>query len=156
MMLENWTAVAFHQSFYETCQPSICTYSYQTRNSISSVITIVIQLVGGLTIILKILVPKIVKLFRSRPCIRHENTTQGFSINRLFVKIKDFVKNFNLFHLKISFKTNSQRQFQLEVMSTRLFIILFIISLTIFVILISLIPIKRTIIFDKPSYENYS
>ncbi|CAF1283435.1 unnamed protein product [Adineta steineri] len=41
-------------------------------------------------------------------------------------------------------------------MSTRLFIILFIISLTIFVILISLIPIKRTIIFDKPSYENYS
>ncbi|CAF1575414.1 unnamed protein product, partial [Adineta steineri] len=156
MMLENWTAVAFHQSFYETCQPSLCTYSYQTRNSISSVITIVIQLVGGLTIILKILVPKIVKLFRSRPCIRHENTTQGFSINRLFVKIKDFVKNFNLFHLKISFKTNSQRQFQLEVISTRLFIILFINSLTIFVILISLIPIKRTITFDKPSYENYS
>ncbi|CAF1058664.1 unnamed protein product [Adineta steineri] len=66
------------------------------------------------------------------------------------------MKNFNLFHLKISFKTNSQRQFQLEVISTRLFIILFIISLTIFAILISLIPIKRTIIFDKPSYENYS
>ncbi|CAF3903531.1 unnamed protein product, partial [Adineta steineri] len=156
MMLENWTAVAFHQSFYETCQPSLCTYSYQTQNSISSVITIVIQLVGGLTILLRILVPKIVKLFRSRPCIRHENTTQGFSINQLFVKTKDFMKNFNLFHLKISFKTNSQRQFQLEVISTRLFIILFIISLTIFVILISLIPIKRTIIFDKPSYENYS
>ncbi|CAF1566467.1 unnamed protein product, partial [Adineta steineri] len=156
MMLENWTAVAFHQSFYETCQPSLCTYSYQTQNSISSAITIVIQLVGGLTILLRILVPKIVKIFRSRPCIRHENTTQGSSINQFFVKIKDFVKNFNLFHLKISFKTNSQRQFQLEVISTRLFIILFIISLTIFIILISLIPIKRTITFDKPSYENYS
>ncbi|CAF3998401.1 unnamed protein product [Adineta steineri] len=156
MMIENWTAVAFHQSFYETCQPSLCTYSYQTQNSISAVITIVIQLVGGLTVLLKILVPKIVKIFRSSRCIHHENTTQGFSINQIFIKIKDFVKNFNLFHSKISFQTKLQRQIQLEVMSTRLFVFLFIVSLTIFVILISLIPVKQTVTFDKPSYENYS
>jgi hypothetical protein len=63
LMVEQWNSSVMFNSYYNECQPAQCTYTYVTKNDIIYIVTTLIGLVGGLITVLKLVVPRLVKLF---------------------------------------------------------------------------------------------
>ncbi|CAF3999813.1 unnamed protein product, partial [Adineta steineri] len=68
LMVEEWNNATIYDGYYNECQPSKCSYSYQGKNGVIYIITTVIGLVGGLITVLKLIVPRAVRLVMF--CIR--------------------------------------------------------------------------------------
>lgn len=62
LMIESWNPIINHQDYYQSCQPSYCTYSIVKRKDFISVITILFGIIGGLNKILRLLLPPCVIL----------------------------------------------------------------------------------------------
>ncbi|CAF1545316.1 unnamed protein product [Adineta steineri] len=74
IMVEQFIPSIIYNSYYNACQPTECTYTYQTKNSIIYIVTTLIGLLGGLITVLKLIVPPVVMFIRkekerSRPDI---------------------------------------------------------------------------------------
>ncbi len=65
LMVEQWTNTTSYKDYYAQCHPETCTYTYTGKNNWLVVVTATIGVFGGLARILKIVVPRLVKLFRS-------------------------------------------------------------------------------------------
>jgi hypothetical protein len=63
LMVEQWNSSLIYDSYYNECQPAQCSYTYVTTNDIIYIVTTLIGLVGGLITVLKLVVPRLVKLF---------------------------------------------------------------------------------------------
>jgi hypothetical protein len=63
LMVEQWNSSLMYDSYYNECQPTQCTYTYVTKNDIIYIVTTLVGLVGGLITVLKLVVPRLVKLF---------------------------------------------------------------------------------------------
>jgi hypothetical protein len=68
MMVERWNRSIFYGNFYQNCHPANCSFTYQERIHIVSIITTVIGVFGGLSTILQLLSPVLVQIFFK--CIR--------------------------------------------------------------------------------------
>ena len=64
LFVEEWESSANYTASFIQCQPSICTYSVIERYQLIYVVTSVIGLLGGLSVILRIFVPPSVKIVR--------------------------------------------------------------------------------------------
>ncbi|UJR07206.1 hypothetical protein I4U23_011494 [Adineta vaga] len=62
LFLEQWSIERNYSSYYEQCLPSICFYTYIERFNILYIITLIFGLQGGLTIVLKWICPKLVRI----------------------------------------------------------------------------------------------
>ncbi|CAF1409700.1 unnamed protein product [Adineta steineri] len=60
LMIEEWNNETSFQFYYKQCNPYLCSYSYDVKGDISYVIAITFGLIGGLTTILKTIIPSIV------------------------------------------------------------------------------------------------
>jgi hypothetical protein len=60
LFIEYWSQSLNYSSYFALCQPASCSYEILRRNSLLETITIIIGLVGGLSISLRILVPFVV------------------------------------------------------------------------------------------------
>ncbi|CAF1626993.1 unnamed protein product, partial [Adineta steineri] len=60
LLVEQWTVNISYEAFYKQCAPATCTISFKGRNSLPVIITFLLGIFGGLTIVLKLLVPIIV------------------------------------------------------------------------------------------------
>ncbi|CAF1054872.1 unnamed protein product [Adineta steineri] len=74
IMVEQFIPSIIYNSYYNACQPTECTYTYQTKNSIIYIVTTLIGLLGGLITVLKLIIPPVVMFIRkekerSRPDI---------------------------------------------------------------------------------------
>ncbi|CAF4104333.1 unnamed protein product [Adineta steineri] len=80
LMVEKWNNATIYDGYYNECQPSKCSYSYETKNSAVYIITTVIGLVGGLITVLKLIVPRAVRLimFCIRRCTVKRNAVSPF------------------------------------------------------------------------------
>ncbi|CAF3386190.1 unnamed protein product [Rotaria sp. Silwood2] len=58
--VEQWLYNISYSTFYSTCQPSICTYSVSKRKDLLEVITIILGLYSGLTLILRLIAPLLI------------------------------------------------------------------------------------------------
>jgi hypothetical protein len=63
MMVEQWNSSASYASFYQKCHPAFCSYTYENRIDVVYIVTTVIGLFGGLTIILRLISLAVVKIF---------------------------------------------------------------------------------------------
>ena len=63
-MIDQWSESVSYSSYYEKCQPSHCTATYNGRNDLIYIVTFLIGMVGGLTSVLVIIVPPLVKFMR--------------------------------------------------------------------------------------------
>lgn len=61
--LEEWTYNIFYSAFFSQCQPLKCTYVTSQRKSIMQVITILLGLYGGLTLILGFIIRRLIHTF---------------------------------------------------------------------------------------------
>jgi hypothetical protein len=68
LMIEQWNATYIYDRYYNECQPTQCSYILQTRNDAIYVVTTLFGIAGGLTTVLKLVVPILVKLIMY--CIR--------------------------------------------------------------------------------------
>ena len=66
LMIEEWNATIRYTKYYDVCRPDKCGYSVEGRNDLIYIITTVVGIVGGLTTVLKFVVPWLVKLIRKR------------------------------------------------------------------------------------------
>jgi hypothetical protein len=77
MMAENWTYTSSHESFYNQCNPFECVFSYEGNNGFFETGTILMELAGGLTMIIKFLIPLIIKRLRKRPLTEEQRQFEG-------------------------------------------------------------------------------
>jgi hypothetical protein len=75
-MIEKWNEQISFSSYYQQCNPVSCVYTYNKQGDLAYVLTTTIALIGGLTTILKIIVPSIVAFIRrkKRPQAIHTDT----------------------------------------------------------------------------------
>jgi hypothetical protein len=66
LMIEEWNLSITYNNYYNACQPIVCTYIYETKNSIVYIITVLLGLVGGLITALEFVVPILVKFIRRK------------------------------------------------------------------------------------------
>ena len=83
LMIESITMNASHEQYYNNCQPSICFYTIQKHNNFIYVFTVVLGLVGGLSNVLQVILPRLVTLCNKLikqlcHCIRCRNQIQPF------------------------------------------------------------------------------
>jgi hypothetical protein len=65
-MIEQWNEQISFNSYYEKCNPVFCVYTYNKQGDLSYMFTTIIGLIGGLTTILKIIIPSIVAFLRRK------------------------------------------------------------------------------------------
>ena len=61
LMIEQWNSSIMYDSYYNECQPSQCTYTYETKNNAIYIVTTLFGLIGGLVTALQLIVPRLVK-----------------------------------------------------------------------------------------------
>ncbi|CAF4022012.1 unnamed protein product [Adineta steineri] len=64
LMVEEWNDKTSFQFYFKQCNPYFCSYSYDIKGDISYVFAITFGLIGGLTTILKTIIPSIVLMIR--------------------------------------------------------------------------------------------
>ena len=61
LFIDQWLTTKNYSSYYQRCLPSLCSYSYIQKFSIIYIISFILGLQGGLTIVLKWICPKIIQ-----------------------------------------------------------------------------------------------
>ena len=65
MFIENWTLSSDFDSYFTNCNPISCTYTYDERYALIATITVLIGLLGRLSVPLRLILPPCVKLMVS-------------------------------------------------------------------------------------------
>ena len=66
LMIEEWNFSSTYDGYYNVCRPAQCTYTLETRNDIIYILTTLFGIAGGLITVLKLIVPRLVKLIRKK------------------------------------------------------------------------------------------
>jgi len=82
LFIENWTEILNYTSYFGQCQPQSCLYDINERAQVLYIITSLLGLYGGLTVVLRIIIPYIVtylvnKLGRRATLVAQPDTTVG-------------------------------------------------------------------------------
>lgn len=64
LFIEDWTETTNYLSYFAQCQPKSCVYTFIEKRELIVLVTSVVGLLGGLTVILRILVPPSIKLIQ--------------------------------------------------------------------------------------------
>ncbi|CAF2635901.1 unnamed protein product [Rotaria sp. Silwood2] len=62
LLVDQWETAVSYEQYFETCAPLSCTYTVRQRPDLAYIITSIIGLYGGLTVVLKLTVPGLVNL----------------------------------------------------------------------------------------------
>ncbi len=162
LMIENWNIEVNYIAYFKSCKPSSCTYSFNSRNSILYIIITVFGLIGGITTILYFLIPFIIAFIRRRKKQRTGNepesvldqtlTIRQTRLHILWLWVKRKLVTLNIFK---DVRSNDEYHLRNQILSTRLFIILLIVSMFFFALYSSLIVITKTVTVNKPSLDRY-
>jgi hypothetical protein len=66
LMIEQWNASPTYEKYYNACQPTQCTYTLETRNNVIYIVTTLFGIAGGLTKVLILILPRLMKLIRKK------------------------------------------------------------------------------------------
>ncbi|UJR12075.1 hypothetical protein I4U23_016253 [Adineta vaga] len=65
MFIESWISNISYESFYNSCSPNYCTYIYHYRFDALELLTTFLSIFAGLSIVIRFLVPYLVKIFQN-------------------------------------------------------------------------------------------
>jgi hypothetical protein len=71
LMVEYWNLSILYENYYEDCQPTQCSYTYANKIDAVYIVTTVCGLFGGLVVVLKFLIPLLVRLIANWICKRN-------------------------------------------------------------------------------------
>jgi hypothetical protein len=63
-MVEQWKSSVMYENYYDQCAPSLCSYSYIERRPALQVLVLLLELYGGLMIIMNIVALLLVALWQ--------------------------------------------------------------------------------------------
>jgi hypothetical protein len=66
LMIEQWNDQISFNSYFRQCDPVLCVYTYNKQGDLAYVLTTTIALIGGLTTVLKIIIPPMVEFLRKK------------------------------------------------------------------------------------------
>ena len=156
LLVDQWAYVASHRAFYEQCAPLRCIYTTVEHNSFWLILTTVFALIGGLMKILQICVPHLVHalMLLYVRCRRRDSpplsASSPFSFRRIFTQLREI----NLFRSDDA-ATDNARETQDQLISTRLFVVLFLVSLVVLTVYLSQVQVTKTVAIAEPSSEQY-
>ncbi|UJR12454.1 hypothetical protein I4U23_016630 [Adineta vaga] len=158
LFIEHFSTRSSFSAYFSQCQPISCVYTYSSGNSISYIFTTLLGLYGGLTVILRMLVPRIIAWIRGCKLIQNEpnNNTIVPLFERLqliWQKIFIQIREFNLFDNTII----RQDPFKLRttIISTRIYFILLTLFVTILVIFTATRTHLQTFNVYYPTYITF-
>ena len=64
ILIETWVGIGNYSALYSQCQPNLCTYSYESSASFVMVLTTIIALFGGLSVVMKTVAPLITMMYQ--------------------------------------------------------------------------------------------
>ncbi|CAF1423886.1 unnamed protein product [Adineta steineri] len=173
LMIEQWNPHNSYEDYYLSCLPTYCIYSQVTNQKIFlKIILSLISLIGGLTLVLRIIVPHIVKFIRR--CFRknrqqqqvEEDEQQQVHVN-ICNRLRTFLQNTaSLVYAKVvELNLFPQRDFgssfnpeiyqQLGRWATRLYIVCLICSFLLLLVYRIIEPATLTKTFSEPNFERY-
>ena len=76
-MVEKWTNTTNFTGYYEACSPIECTYTIIRRSELLYVLTTLIGSFGGLMVVLRVVSPLIIRLFRSMAAFYSERNRRN-------------------------------------------------------------------------------
>ena len=162
LMLEALNARISFRDYYRSCSPRICTYSYSKRFSLIYILTTITSLVGGLTAIFRILSPLIVQflLRQIRQYFMRHNRERISTINPLEnITIQTRLKNLLVLlrHKILTLNLIKNRLLDVKhgIYSTRVYILLLLIGLTILTVYFSMTSHVFTHSITKPTLKQY-
>ncbi|UJR17971.1 hypothetical protein I4U23_004870 [Adineta vaga] len=134
-MVEDWTKKISYEKYYNQCAPNTCSYSSVEHHNFIFVLTKIISLLGGLTLVLNLIIPKIVQFKRRiRKSEPVPKIPLHIRISQLRLFLQKTVYEFNLFQQQ----TTNDRQLRFQRIATRLHIICIAIALVVLTIYTSL------------------
>jgi hypothetical protein len=66
LMIELWNVSSIFENYYNECRPIQCTYNLETKNDIIYIFTTLFGVAGGLTTVLRLILPRLIKLIRKK------------------------------------------------------------------------------------------
>ena len=63
LFIDSWSTALFYASYFNQCQPILCSYPIQERKAPLEIVTTIAGLIGGLSTILKIFSPSMISVF---------------------------------------------------------------------------------------------
>ncbi|CAF1245561.1 unnamed protein product [Adineta steineri] len=171
MFVESWSNQSIYNKYFHSCAPKSCSYKKTQRYSFWNILLILIGLFNGLSIILRILTPLIIKIWpflRKKICRPISPTTQTtvnsdtpvpatsikIKIKRLFRSIKRKFVELNLFQSiprsTDEFILRQQRH------QTRLYLILLLLTLIILTFYATFEPNINSVTIKSPSITTYN
>ncbi|CAF1577131.1 unnamed protein product, partial [Didymodactylos carnosus] len=66
LMVEQWNPNVSYDQYYQQCQPKQCTYTYVQQFVLTYIIATILGIFGGLTAVLRIIIPPTVKFIRKK------------------------------------------------------------------------------------------
>ncbi|CAF1413027.1 unnamed protein product [Adineta ricciae] len=161
LFIEKWTNISNFTSYYSQCSPKECTYTYEQRFNRAFIIATIFGIVGGLSTALEILIPLFVILLRRiySHCFQRSLQIARESTTKTVVHEKCW-RLMNYFHtLNLYKKTRDQHsEDQLEQRSriaTRVYLLLFLISLLTIIIFITFTSQINSITVSFPSQDQF-
>ncbi|CAF0930022.1 unnamed protein product [Adineta ricciae] len=150
LFIEEWNDFYSYDKYYSTCQPSFCSYEIQERRNSISILTEIIGIYSGLTIIIRFLIPNLVRLIRRRK--RHVQVTATFGrLNFLFQLCKTKLLKLNLFRNR----STDYHTVRKQIISTRSYLITFILTLSLCILYTSLTNKFITVKFQLKDLKQY-
>ncbi|CAF1125518.1 unnamed protein product [Adineta steineri] len=146
LMIEGWMTNISYNKYFQQCAPNLCTYTKNDKYSFTFILTKIISLLGGFTLILGVSIQLIIKFIRRLP--RTEPITLCQQIKYLFRKIWT---RLNMF--KHHESSEQQKRYQRQ--STRLYIFILIITLSILSVYILIEEGVHRITILKPTENQY-
>ncbi|CAF1436855.1 unnamed protein product [Adineta ricciae] len=141
LFIEEWNDFYDYDKYYKSCQPLFCSYEIEERLSFLYILTRLISIYSGLTIITQFLIPNIVRLIR-----RKKQAPRVTTIFNRFCILSQLCKS-KLIQMNIfRNKSTDLHLIRKQILSTRLYLITFSIILLICVFYTSL---KSKLITNK-------
>jgi uncharacterized membrane protein len=76
-MVEQWSPNISYRNYFDICAPKQCDYRQIQSARIIDVIIILISLYGGLSIVLRLIIPQVMKIFFKRTLVVQMNPSTG-------------------------------------------------------------------------------
>ena len=140
LMVEQWNSSISFENYYAGCEPSACSYTVKTRNSLIYIVTTIIGLIGGLVTTLKLIVPRIVNYWRKKKDSEKVN-------------VYEKIRKLNIFESNPP--SENEHELKNEKISTICFLFVLLVSMLILVLYNSFIETSRTIDLSQPTMEQY-
>ncbi|CAF3952300.1 unnamed protein product, partial [Adineta steineri] len=155
LMIEEWNSTQLYDQYYNECQPIECTYTIETRNSVIYIITTIFGIIGGLITVLRCVVPQVVKFVRKKKDLTQPRIAMAKKERAMILwrKCIIFLFNFNLFPSVPP--STDEHKLRTQRISTRLYILLLILSSIILLLYTSLENVTMTVNIATPTFTKY-